>query len=128
MTDFSSAIYITREPRRQVREGEFTHIETMSLPLSRHLLRPASRCILTRQVQTRLPFTSVVRYYSSNQQPPAQEGAELGVGELQGANFKIEPLRRVGEDDKTKRARLICTTAHNLPLPTSLLLTMDRIT
>ena len=34
--------------------------------------------------------------------------AELGVGELEGATFKIEPLRRVGEDDKTKRARLLC--------------------
>jgi hypothetical protein len=38
-----------------------------------------------------------------------EEFQELGVGELQGAKFKIEPIRRVGEDDKTKRARLICT-------------------
>lgn len=42
---------------------------------------------------------------------------ELGVGELQGAKFKIEPLRRVGEDDATKRARLVCTS---FPLPISL--------
>jgi hypothetical protein len=34
---------------------------------------------------------------------------ELGVGELQGAKFRIEPLRRVGEDIETKRARLVCT-------------------
>jgi hypothetical protein len=33
---------------------------------------------------------------------------ELGVGELQGAKFKIEPLRRTGEDPATKRARLLC--------------------
>ncbi|KAH6609729.1 emi5 [Trichoderma cornu-damae] len=36
---------------------------------------------------------------------------ELQVGELQGATFRVEPLRRVGEDDSTKRARLLCTSA-----------------
>lgn len=33
---------------------------------------------------------------------------ELQVGELQGAAFRVEPLRRIGEDDATKRARLLC--------------------
>ena len=33
---------------------------------------------------------------------------EMGVGELQGAKFKIEPLRRTGEDLNTMRARLLC--------------------
>ncbi|KAK8198231.1 Flavinator of succinate dehydrogenase-domain-containing protein [Phyllosticta capitalensis] len=32
--------------------------------------------------------------------------AELGVGELEGAQFKIEPIRRTGEDINTMRARL----------------------
>jgi succinate dehydrogenase assembly factor 2 len=32
----------------------------------------------------------------------------MAVGELEGASFKIEPLRRVGEDEKTMRARLVC--------------------
>lgn len=49
----------------------------------------------------------------NNQQPPRmrpdEEPREMEVGELQGAKFRIEPLRRVGEDDNTKRARLICT-------------------
>lgn len=35
--------------------------------------------------------------------------AEIGVGELQGAKFKIEPLRRTGEDPNTTRARLLCS-------------------
>ena len=35
---------------------------------------------------------------------------ELGVGELEGAKFKIEPLRRTGEDANTMRARLLCTS------------------
>jgi hypothetical protein len=35
-------------------------------------------------------------------------GRDLEVGELQGAKFKIEPLRRTGEDVQTMRARLLC--------------------
>jgi hypothetical protein len=35
--------------------------------------------------------------------------AELGVGEMEGAKFKVEPLRRTGEDPNTTRARLLCT-------------------
>lgn len=38
---------------------------------------------------------------------------ELGVGELEGAKFKVEPLRRTGEDVGTTRARLLC------PLPSA---------
>lgn len=37
-----------------------------------------------------------------------QEG-EYGVGEMEGAQFKIEPLRRTGEDSATMRARLLCS-------------------
>jgi hypothetical protein len=33
---------------------------------------------------------------------------ELGVGEMDGGKFKIEPLRRTGEDVVTMRARLLC--------------------
>jgi hypothetical protein len=35
--------------------------------------------------------------------------ADLGVGEMEGAKFKIEPLRRIGEDSTTMRARLLCS-------------------
>ncbi|KAF4965195.1 hypothetical protein FZEAL_10787 [Fusarium zealandicum] len=48
--------------------------------------------------------------------------AELGVGELQGASFKIEPLRRVGEDDATKRARLVYQSRKRGTLESDLLL------
>ena len=34
--------------------------------------------------------------------------SELGVGEMEGASFKVEPLRRTGEDITTMRARLLC--------------------
>jgi hypothetical protein len=33
---------------------------------------------------------------------------DLGVGEMEGASFKVEPLRRTGEDSTTMRARLLC--------------------
>ena len=35
--------------------------------------------------------------------------SELGVGEMEGAKFKVEPLRRTGEDPNTTRARLLCS-------------------
>ena len=40
--------------------------------------------------------------------------AELGVGEMEGAEFKVEPLRRTGEDVNTMRARLLCPSFHNV--------------
>lgn len=38
-----------------------------------------------------------------------QEVGEMGVGEMEGGKFKIEPLRRTGEDANTTRARLLCS-------------------
>ncbi len=38
---------------------------------------------------------------------PLQD-SELQLGELPGGTFRIEPLRRVGEDIVTTRARLLC--------------------
>lgn len=39
---------------------------------------------------------------------------ELGVGEMAEAKFRVEPLRRTGEDLSTMRARLLCLSL--LPL------------
>jgi len=39
----------------------------------------------------------------------ASSSGDYGVGEMEGAQFKIEPLRRTGEDVPTKRARLLCS-------------------
>lgn len=41
-------------------------------------------------------------------------GSGLEVGELYGAKFKVEPLRRSGEDTNTLRARLLCTSLGGL--------------
>lgn len=47
--------------------------------------------------------------------PDAIPDGELGVGELRGASFRVEPLRRVGEDVKTLRARLLRTCQDSPP-------------
>lgn len=51
------------------------------------------------------------RMTGNTQKGASESGAnsELGVGELEGAKFKIEPLRRTGEDANTMRARLLCS-------------------
>lgn len=40
--------------------------------------------------------------------PDQVSSSDLGVGEMEGASFRVEPLRRVGEDAATMRARLLC--------------------
>lgn len=44
--------------------------------------------------------------------------SELGVGEMEGAKFKVEPIRRTGEDGNTMRARLLCLFLYALMLQT----------
>lgn len=43
--------------------------------------------------------------------PQSGVNTELDVGEMEGAKFRVEPLRRTGEDDNTLRARLLCPFA-----------------
>lgn len=40
--------------------------------------------------------------------PDSGVNAELEVGEIEGGTFRVEPLRRKGEDPNTMRARLLC--------------------
>jgi hypothetical protein len=80
-------------------------------PLSR-VIRSAPRLVARSAHARRLFATTPLRSSSGNDINSNNNVSELGVGELQGAQFKIEPLRRVGEDDATKRARLLC-----MPLP-----------
>ncbi|KAF1993642.1 DUF339-domain-containing protein [Amniculicola lignicola CBS 123094] len=49
-------------------------------------------------------------------------GEELGVGEMEGAKFKVEPLRRTGEDVATTRARLLYQSRKRGTLESDLLL------
>jgi hypothetical protein len=52
--------------------------------------------------------------------PESGANADLGVGEIEGGSFKVEPLRRTGEDANTTRARLLCPllqTVFQFPFP-----------
>lgn len=49
--------------------------------------------------------------------PDAGTNAELDVGEIEGGTFRVEPLRRTGEDVNTTRARLICKHEYTLEIP-----------
>src|SRR4051794_619737 len=79
-------------------------------------LRPATRglSLLQATFSSRLPLAAAPRFqqraYVSDPINPDQENRDLEVGELQGAKFRIEPLRRVGESPETMRARLLCTS------------------
>ncbi|KAG7288603.1 hypothetical protein NEMBOFW57_004957 [Staphylotrichum longicolle] len=84
-------------------------------------LRPATRVLArARPSLSSLARLAPKRFESSNsaQQPPR----DLEVGELQGASFKIEPLRRVGEDPATMRARLLYQSRKRGTLESDLLL------
>jgi hypothetical protein len=50
------------------------------------------------------------RMTGGTQKPGPDSGTnkELDVGEMEGATFRVEPLRRTGEDPETQRARLLC--------------------
>ena len=80
-------------------------------------LRPVTRAVArARPSSLTAPAMHLLRFNSSSSQPPSAR--DLEVGELQGATFKVEPLRRVGEDPATMRARLLCTLFHSVNLPT----------
>ncbi|RYP80899.1 hypothetical protein DL770_006057 [Monosporascus sp. CRB-9-2] len=66
--------------------------------------------------------TSALRVREPPPPPPKGSEAGMGVGELEGAKFRVEPLRRVGEDDKTMRARLTYQSRKRGTLESDLLL------
>lgn len=87
-------------------------------PIRQAVLRHASRrlgtplALSTTSTTTNSPPTPLARRWQNNAHggpiDPVAQG-EMAVGELEGASFKIEPLRRTGEDAETMRARLTCT-------------------
>lgn len=69
-------------------------------------LRPATAAARRALIRPIRQF-ALTRTYSSGPVSPPPEG-ELAVGELQGIKFRVAPIKRVGENDDTKRARLLC--------------------
>jgi len=70
------------------------------------------------------------RMTGGTQKPAPDSGAnaELEVGEIEGASFKVEPLRRTGEDVNTMRARLLCRFSYVMEHPVDRMLTIRQIT
>ncbi|KAJ6779445.1 hypothetical protein PWT90_05424 [Aphanocladium album] len=69
-------------------------------PSSRTFSAFAPRCMAT-------PSSVYGSASMPRMRPDDDPSGEMQVGELQGAKFRIEPLRRVGETPETKRARLL---------------------
>ncbi|KAI0406051.1 Flavinator of succinate dehydrogenase-domain-containing protein [Xylaria palmicola] len=104
--------------------------------LPRSLLRPARRARALARCPSASParaprvvsLAAAARGMASVGNAPPMEPhkerprGEMAVGELEGAAFTIEPLRRVGEDDKTMRARLVYQSRKRGILETDLLL------
>ncbi|KAI0451692.1 Flavinator of succinate dehydrogenase-domain-containing protein [Xylaria acuta] len=93
--------------------------------LPRALFRPA-RYALARST-VRAPRALVARGIATvgnapPMEPQKERPREMDVGEFEGVIFTIEPLRRVGEDEETIRARLIYQSRKRGILETDLLL------
>ncbi|KAK3325484.1 Flavinator of succinate dehydrogenase-domain-containing protein [Apodospora peruviana] len=88
---------------------------------SAQLLRQVVRPMATASRHVSLSGYIVPRSQSSNSNSNSNNG-ELEVGELEGAKFKVEPLRRVGEDSATMRARLLYQSRKRGTLESDLLL------
>ncbi|KAF3062701.1 Succinate dehydrogenase assembly factor 2 [Trichoderma lentiforme] len=87
----------------------------MSLSVGNSLRPAVFRCVGAARMRCAFGTTAFRRSESSTP-------GELGVGELQGASFRIEPLRRVGEDASTMRARLLYQSRKRGTLESDLLL------
>lgn len=55
------------------------------------------------------PYPGRIEHFTGGRQDNGAQKPELGVGEMEGITFKVEPLKRVGEELATKRARLLCS-------------------
>ncbi|KAL1986062.1 hypothetical protein VTN96DRAFT_7075 [Rasamsonia emersonii] len=68
------------------------------------------------------PYTGKVEHFTGGLQSSGPRKPELDVGEMEGISFKVEPLRRQGEDPSTMRARLLYQSRKRGILETDLLL------
>ncbi|RAL01145.1 40S ribosomal RACK1 domain-containing protein [Aspergillus ibericus CBS 121593] len=68
------------------------------------------------------PYPGKVEHFTGGRQETGAQKPELGVGEMEGITFKVEPLRRTGEDVTTMRARLLYQSRKRGILESDLLL------
>jgi hypothetical protein len=55
------------------------------------------------------PYPGKIEHFTGGRQESGAQKPELGVGEMEGITFKVEPLKRENEDVTTMRARLLCS-------------------
>ncbi|KID87751.1 early meiotic induction protein 5 [Metarhizium guizhouense ARSEF 977] len=84
-------------------------------------LRPAAATARRAALLPHRLLTTTPRYSSTKAEPMPSQG-ELDVGELQGIKFRVAPIKRVGENDDTKRARLLYQSRKRGTLESDLLL------
>ncbi|KAJ5732545.1 hypothetical protein N7493_004026 [Penicillium malachiteum] len=68
------------------------------------------------------PYPGKIEHFTGGRQDNGAQKPELGVGEMEGITFKVEPLKRVGEDAATMRARLLYQSRKRGILESDLLL------
>ncbi|RMJ23276.1 hypothetical protein PHISP_05854 [Aspergillus sp. HF37] len=68
------------------------------------------------------PYPGRVEHFTGGEQQRGPQKPELGVGEMEGIRFKVEPIKRTGEDTATKRARLLYQSRKRGILESDLLL------
>ncbi|KAJ1714310.1 TPR repeat protein [Aspergillus flavus AF70] len=68
------------------------------------------------------PYPGKVEHFTGGRQETGAQKPELGVGEMEGITFKVEPLKRTGEDVSTIRARLLYQSRKRGILESDLLL------
>ncbi|KAF3058268.1 Succinate dehydrogenase assembly factor 2, mitochondrial [Daldinia childiae] len=103
-----------------------------AVALPRAILRSAQRpsAAAVRLLLLRRPLSStraaqadVFAHNPPPMEPHKQRGPQdIGVGELEGTEFRVEPMRRAGEDDTTMRARLVYQSRKRGTLESDLLL------
>lgn len=69
------------------------------------------------------PYPGRVEHFTGGRQERGPQKPELGVGEMEGIKFKVEPLKRTGEDSATKRARLLCPFS----VPSSIVYCLNKV-
>ncbi|KAI1773469.1 DUF339-domain-containing protein [Hypoxylon cercidicola] len=102
----------------------------MASAAPRSILRAAQRSSPRFSFLSRRPLSaaSALRASVFPNAPPMEphkqrpQGGDMGVGELEGTEFRIEPMRRTGEDDATMRARLVYQSRKRGTLESDLLL------
>ncbi|EAW10744.1 succinate dehydrogenase assembly factor 2 [Aspergillus clavatus NRRL 1] len=67
-------------------------------------------------------YAGKVEHFTGGREQPGTQKPELAVGEMEGITFKVEPLRRTGEDPATMRARLLYQSRKRGILESDLLL------